>query len=421
MHTMIGHTDLRNSNYEDDIKYTVQVHRLILGLIGVWPNFEKPQKWARFLRGLLRIVCCFLLSFNLIPWILYMFLIVDTFKGRLKMLGALFFYSMVPAMYCTLMLRQDRIKECMRHLQEDWRNVQDVNDRRIMLDKARAGRFILICTTVFLFTSGFTYRLIKPIVRGKITIGNVTIRPLVQGNYYIFFDPQKSPAYEIVFSMHLVTGIVIYIVTTSVCGITALFTMHVCGQLKMLTIWLENLPNEDHWSKECAVAQRLATIVMHHVRIRKFLHQIQGVVGEMCFIEIIGSTLILCLLGYYVITGWEQNDALSSMTYAIMLVSFTFNIFILCYIGEVLSSQGSEVNTTCCTIDWYCLPSKEARYLILVIAMARYPVKLTAGKVIDLSFNSFGAVSNFVSTFHPHYNNHKAFIIKVRYSHKRYF
>jgi len=53
------------------------------------------------------------------------------------------------------------------------------------------------------------------------------------------------------------------------------------------------------------------------------------------------------------------------------------------------------------------LPSKKARYLILVIAMARYPTKLTAGKVIDLSFNSFGAVSNFVHTFRPHYNNNK--------------
>ncbi|XP_071641267.1 odorant receptor 4-like isoform X1 [Temnothorax longispinosus] len=392
MHAMIERTDLRNSNYELDIRYTVQVHRLILGLIGIWPNLEKPPKLTRFLRGLVRTACCFLLSFNLIPWTLYMFLIVDTFKSRLRMTGALCFYSMVPAMYCTLMLREERIKECMRHMQEDWRNVQDTNDRRIMLDKAKAGRFILICTTLFLFISGFTYRLIQPIARGKIVIGNVTIRPLVQGNYFIFFDPQLSPAYEIVFSMHLVTGIVIYVVKTSVCGITALFTMHACGQLKMLAVWLENLANEDQWSKDRVVALRLAAIVVHHVRIRKFLHQIQNVVGEMCFIEIIGSTLVLCLLGYYVITGWERNDALSFMTYAIMLISFTFNIFILCYIGEVLSSQGSKVNTTCCTIDWYCLPSKEARCLVLVIAMARYPTKLTAGKVIDLSFSSFGAV-----------------------------
>ncbi|KAF3054513.1 Odorant receptor 236 [Nylanderia fulva] len=386
--------DLRNSNYENDIRYTMQVHRIILGLIGVWPILEKPRLHKRLLKGLLRTVCCFLLSFNLIPWTLYMILILDTFKSRLRMIGAFCFYVMVPAVYFTLMLRENSIRECVKHIEKDWQNVRNANDRRIMLNRAKAGRFIVISTTIFLFTSGFTYRLIQPIVRGKIVINeNVTVRPLVQGNYYIFFDPQQSPAYEIVFSIHLLTGIVVYVVTTSVCGVTALFTMHACGQLEMLATWLENLPNEALWSKKShAVARRLATIIMHHMRIRRFLHRIQHLVEEMCFIEIIGSTLILCLLGYYVITGWERNDALSFLTYAIMLTSFTFNIFILCYIGEILNTQGSKVYITCCTIDWYCLPSKQARYLILVIAMANYPTKLTAGKVMDLSFSSFGAV-----------------------------
>ncbi|GAB1864855.1 Odorant receptor [Camponotus japonicus] len=390
---MFEPADLHNAKYEDDIRYTVQVHRLILGLIGVWPILEKPRLRERFLKGLLRAVCCLLLSFNLIPWALYMFLILDTFKSRLKMTGALCFYIMVPTMYCTLMLREDSIRKCVKHMEKDWQNVKDANDRKIMLDRAKAGRFILICTTLFLFASGFTYRLIQPIFRGKIIVnGNITIRPLVQGHYYIFFDPQRSPAYEIVFSIHLLIGIFVYIIMASVCGVTALFTMHACGQLEMLATWLENLPNEAQWSKSHVIARRLAAIILHHIRIRRFLQHIQHLIGEMCFIEIIGSTLVLCLLGYYVITGWERNDALSFLTYAIMLASFTFNIFILCYIGEILNSQGNKVYITCCTLDWYWLPSKQARYLILIIAMANYPTKLTAGKVIDLSFSSFGAV-----------------------------
>ncbi|XP_050457519.1 odorant receptor 83a-like [Cataglyphis hispanica] len=390
---MFEPASLHNSNYEDDIRYTVQVHRLILGLIGMWPIFKKVQLRKRLSKVVLRTVRCFLLSFNLIPWALYMFLILDTFKSRLRMIGGLCFYSMVPAMYCTLMLWENNIRECMKHIEKDWQNVRDANDRRIMLDRAKAGRFILICATIFLFTSGFSYRLIQPIIRGKIVVNeNITIRPLVQSNYFVFFDPQRSPAYEIVFSMHLLTGIVIYITMASVCGVTSLFTMHACGQLEMLAAWLEDLLNEDQSKNNYVVAQRLAAIIMHHVRIRRFLHRIQNLVGEMCFIEIVGSTLILCLLGYYVITGWERNDALSSLTYAVMLTSFTFNIFILCYIGEILSSQGSKVYITCCTIDWYWLPSKQARHLILMIAMANYSTKLTAGKVFDLSFSSFGAI-----------------------------
>lgn len=266
---MIEYVAQPNSNYEDDIKYNVQVHRLILGLIGAWPFLEESRPRQRLLQRLLKAACLFLLTFSLIPWTLCMFLIMDTFKTRLKMFGALCFYIMVPAMYCTLMYREDRIRECIRHVEEDWQNVGDANDRRIMLEKAKSGRYILICATLFLFTSGFTYRLIQPIARGSVVNGNVTIRPLVQGHYYIFFDPQRSPAYEIVFSIHCLAGIVIYLVSASVCGITALFTMHACGQLEVLASWLSNLASKDESWTDYTAARELALIVTHHVRIRK--------------------------------------------------------------------------------------------------------------------------------------------------------
>jgi len=48
---------------------------------------------------------------------------------------------------------------------------------------------------------------------------------------------------------------------------------------------------------------------------------------------------------------------------------------------------------TFCTLDWYRIPHKTARGLVLIIAMSSNPIKITAGKFMDLSLNSFGAVS----------------------------
>lgn len=48
---------------------------------------------------------------------------------------------------------------------------------------------------------------------------------------------------------------------------------------------------------------------------------------------------------------------------------------------------------TFCTVDWYRIPHKTARGLVLIIAMSSIPIKITAGKFMDLSLNSFGAVS----------------------------
>jgi len=254
-----------NSNYENDIRYTVQVHRLILSLIGIWPILRKLRYQETLIRITIRAMCCLLLFFNLIPWILYMILIADTLISRLKMCGALCFYSMVPTLYCALMLYETRIGECMKHMKEDWQNVRDANDRKIMLKNAKEGRFLLICTTLFFLVSSFSYRL-SPIIRSR--IGNITIRSMQRGYYYIFFDPHQSPAYEIVVSIHFITGIVLHIITAAVCGIAGLFTMHACGQLQMLTAWLENL-SDKQWLRNHTAAQKLATIITHHTRIQR--------------------------------------------------------------------------------------------------------------------------------------------------------
>ena len=37
--------------------------------------------------------------------------------------------------------------------------------------------------------------------------------------------------------------------------------------------------------------------------------------------------------------GWRNSDAVATMTCATLLVSFTFNVFIFCYVGELLSEQ----------------------------------------------------------------------------------
>ena len=44
-------------------------------------------------------------------------------------------------------------------------------------------------------------------------------------------------------------------------------------------------------------------------------------------------------------------------------------------------------------IDWYDLPPKQGLFIGLIIAVSRSPIRLTAGKMIELSMNNFAAVS----------------------------
>ena len=36
---------------------------------------------------------------------------------------------------------------------------------------------------------------------------------------------------------------------------------------------------------------------------------------------------------------WRNSDAIAVITYVTLFISFTFNVFIFCYIGEILTEQ----------------------------------------------------------------------------------
>lgn len=58
--------------------------------------------------------------------------------------------------------------------------------------------------------------------------------------------------------------------------------------------------------------------------------------------------------------------------------------------------QSSQIGSVCFMIDWYQLPAKTVRSLVLVIAMSSHPIKISAGRMIDLSLATFGIVRNCV-------------------------
>ncbi|XP_076642163.1 uncharacterized protein LOC143352972 isoform X5 [Halictus rubicundus] len=89
---------------------------------------------------------------------------------------------------------------------------------------------------------------------------------------------------------------------------------------------------------------------------------------------------------------WETHDIATVVTYVLILVSFGFNIFIFCYIGELIAEQCSRVGEVAYMIDWYNLQGKKKQCLIMIIAMSNSSSKLTAGGMVELSLSTFGDV-----------------------------
>ncbi|XP_024869584.1 odorant receptor 22c-like isoform X1 [Temnothorax curvispinosus] len=237
------------------------------------------------------------------------------------------------------------------------------------------------------------FYLALPFSVGKITEsdGNLTYRPLVYPVARAIVDVRYSPVSEIFFWMQCLSGFLAHSITATGCSLAAVFAMHAYGRMEILIRWIEHLLNE---RKDLCdtMDERLAMIVEQHVRVLRFIALTNKILREISVVEVVQCTVSMCLLGYYVIMEWESKKTTSYITYIVLLLSFTFNIFIFCYIGELVAEKWKKIGEVSYMIDWYRLSERKALDVVLMIAMSNASIKFTAGNLFELSFSTFSDV-----------------------------
>ncbi|XP_032669717.1 odorant receptor 24a-like isoform X1 [Odontomachus brunneus] len=383
---------LKKNLYKQYSDYSLQLNRWFLKPIGIWPSSTSKEKMLS--RGI-QFTCYSLITFVVVPSVLYIFFEDEDVDIRVKAIGPVSHWFMGAMNYLSLLLRGDEIRRCIEHMELDWQLVNRVEDREVMLRNAKFGRFIAGFCAVFMHCGVFSYSMIKSMSLLVIVIGNQTIMiPRLPCPFYSnFLDTTVTLTNQIVLMIQFLSGFIVNSITVGACSLAAVFAMHACGQFSVLFLWLNELVGDDTEDKDKLVKYKLANIVQHHLRVLSFVSCIEQVMYQICLVQLVGCTLNMCMIGYYSLTEWDTEDTKNLVTYGILFVSVTFNIFIFCYIGELLSEQCKKVGETAYLTEWYRLPQKTALSLVLIISRSSAVIKMTAGKLIELSLATFGDVS----------------------------
>ncbi|XP_017759703.1 PREDICTED: LOW QUALITY PROTEIN: odorant receptor 4-like [Eufriesea mexicana] len=378
----------RNPNYEQDIFYVTKHNKWVLNAIGIWPAVFEDI--GNFLSKIAICVNNLAFLFTLIQCVLHIVLEQKDQLLRLKLSGLTSFSFISLMKYWVLTMRKPKIEHCIKQVYSDWKQVEDQKDREHMLKYGKIGRHLTMCSVIFMYSGGIIYHTIMQYAMGSyVDEYNRTIKLLVYPTYSGFYDVQRTPVYELIYILQCMCGFVFDTVTTGACGLAALFATHACGQIDVIISRLNDLVDGKFSKGNSNSYIRLTKIIKHHIRILRFSEMVGTVLQEVCFLEFIGTTFVICLLEYYCLTDWEQNNIIGLSTYTLLLISLTFNMFLLCYIGNLLIEKSTLVGEFCYMTDWYNLPTQTTKGLILIIAMSHNPVKISAGSVIDLSLPSF--------------------------------
>ncbi|XP_076677077.1 odorant receptor 10-like [Andrena cerasifolii] len=379
----------KNSHHKGDIRYTLEMCQWVLKPIGIWPLvYSRTSRLQKILSNGLLAWCSFYLLINMIPPTRHaMFVEKDTYK-RVKMVGPLLFSAGNMVKYYYLAAKGSILERCIEQVERDWRTVERPSDRAIMLRQVSISRSLISLCAIFMYTGGILFHTLIPFMSKSRFKGNTTVRVLTYAGYDAFFDTQSSPTYEIIFVVQIIVGLLKYSITTSAYSLTAIFITHVSGQIQIQVARLKEFVAERHEKNP----DPLGIVIRDHVDILRFSKNVEDALREICMVLILESTMVICLLEYYLLMEWENSDAAALITYFIYLTSYTFNILIFCYVGEMLTEQCSHIGPASYNVDWYNLPPRQAYNFIMLNAISLYPPKLTAGKMIPLSIYTFGSV-----------------------------
>lgn len=252
-----------NRYYEQDIKYTFKINRFLFRMMGVWPLASTKSFSNTAMTFLATAICFSLLLIEYISSMLYVFLVIKDTRVRVNVIGSTLYSIAVIIKYIYVLLTKDQVKNCLMAVEKDWQVIEP-NARLLMIDKVKSGRRWLLMFAFFAYMTGFTVRLILPLSKGKVvTPANVTIRTLPCVAYFVIFDVQQTPAYEIVFTLQFFSGFLKYTITLATLSFLTLCVMHLCGQLNILITLMNNFVNEQQFEN---LNNRLALIVKHQIK-----------------------------------------------------------------------------------------------------------------------------------------------------------
>ncbi|XP_076376074.1 odorant receptor 82a-like [Megalopta genalis] len=387
-------TTIIGVDVESPSDYSLQWNRWYLKPIGAWPTTVSTSKLERVVSVLLIIGCYSSILFTVIPWILQICLEETNLYKKLRAIGPLLHWIMGGIKFTTLLASSNEIRHCVEHLQVDWQIVSGVQRRQVMLRYAKVGRYVSIFCGAFMQGGILSYCLMTGMSTKLVEIGNETkiVHVLPFAFYQKLINTDQSPANEIVLVSQLLSGFIVNSSAVGAFSLAAVFAAHACGQLNILMTRITEMVKEARERDTKIFFKEIGLVVQNHLRILNFISHIEDVISPICFSELFHNSLSTCLIGYYILTEWDEHDYQNLITYFMIMFSMTFNIFLLCYIGEVLTDQCNKVGKVVYMTEWYFLPYKCILDLRMIIARSSVVMKITASKMVHMSICTFSQV-----------------------------
>ncbi|KAH0956030.1 OrUA2PC, partial [Eciton burchellii] len=369
----------------DNFNLALAINRWNLKLLGLWPLDTDFS--------------------NLLFSINFIIIIIFTFPSAIQLFATATNWNSIitqiirTILFILLMMRIIFIKVQSKNLRiildsmiTDWKNYCSLPEQyqRIMDYYAKRSRLFTVINITFTMLSVIGYAS-TPIMNTWLNNlpWNQTSRYLPNEGFYPF-PIQSSPTFELLYLMQTYTLFLSGMAMSAIDCFLYIIVFHACGQFDLLAAILQRYGR--FYEHNCRhtyslVCTCLSCIVKRHVHIINYMDMAERSFNLFILIQLFGNCFELAIEGYLFYTFYRSHNINGIITCIIYLITLAYSIFIYCWIGNCIIEKSDNIRIVTYNLEWYSFPNKYALPIILIMARARKPCKITAGRFSTMSFS----------------------------------
>lgn len=256
-----------NKFFHKDLQFAMGVDRYSLYCIGLWPARQYGFRAA--CNTGLKVFNMIILCFVVVSVFLDLLTKDLSLDETIILITTLLYPGVCLLKYVVFILLKNRLEQCYTLITADWQDVEDTQERQIMLGYAKIGRYVSVAFIFGAYFTGLGY-VILPIAtyhseKQQFENGTV-VRPLPYwGDYFIPDITQQSPYYEITYFFLSYAELVMNNINIGTYTIPAKIIMHVSGLCNIVSARLDSLVDTNSKGSLSTLDRKMEKIFTSHL------------------------------------------------------------------------------------------------------------------------------------------------------------
>nr|AZQ24911.1 odorant receptor [Aphidius gifuensis] len=275
-------------------------------------------------------------------------------------------------------------------MKEDFQenNYNDLNEKKIYLKYNYYSKLYFKLSVPYVLTIAALYYarpLLTSLILGTFGVNDSLILPF---QTKLFFPIDNTQTYFYVYIWYCP---MVYLLACHNAFICILITiiLHICGQLAVVEYRIKNL-KYDHEKDHNQMIFK--TLVQRHQRSIWMAKTFDTSFNVVLLIDLIGSTVLIGLLSYSIVTESETLETSFVYIYICAIIATLFLLFGYCYVGECLVENSTRVHEVYYECEWHKMSLKFQKSLSFCLMETEKPLTMTAGKIFVFSLSGYAYV-----------------------------